>query len=236
MAEDAVEALCKHLRTNRPDMLLTGAGEYFRREQWWSETERLISAARKEHVGIAVMLATFSDEVCAWFESDEGRRASDVALAARMARAKEARERVLSWLDGASSGAPAQGDSISGLIEDVLRFPRGEARLQRDREEIERGPWQVQDGVFITLERGEIVEAFRDGCTETLFRGPGHVSIRFYPPAPKPAIAWRCRPGWVLCGACKELQPWADPAHETQACRKCGALMEPRNLPDDAHR
>lgn len=55
-------------------------------------------------------------------------------------------------------------------------------------------------------------------------------AIRRLPDAPKPVavIGWRCRPGWLLCHRCKELQPVA------RDCRACQAHMELCDLPDPA--
>lgn len=49
----------------------------------------------------------------------------------------------------------------------------------------------------------------------------------------KSAIAWKCRPGWVLCGECKELQPSTRPEGTYLICRNCSAALEDgRELPN----
>ena len=89
----------------------------------------------------------------------------------------------------------------------------------------------------VTLrDEGQILVSDEDGTVTVHYIGPCTLAIRRVEKKAKVVRGWRCRPGWIMCNRCKELQPCDEAPPAVPVCRKCGAEMRPEDLPggDDA--
>lgn len=122
---------------------------------------------------------------------------------------------------------------------------RGDAEYQYERANRLHVLWQQARAELASLRKereGEIlVELNAEGkiistiqmCPAEELRPGTYSLIRPVEPKAKVVTGWRCRPGWVMCNGCMELQPY--PMTNPMHCRECGSRLKERDLPKADH-